>query len=313
MPVQIVLPAVTERVTVRKIPELFAWALHPDIPEDTPRQVIDLKKNPLTDANKRQWCGDGTQAFPVRLSAEDMAELNRTCWNHLPDLLLPIDEAAWQPYAAGFDSLNITDWQLETITHNPALHQRILWHAAVDEYTKEIRGAVMRGELTPRAPLTHLPIPQAAGEQLLDAFVAVENLSEYAARHGIIVSVAPDSLTSEQVNAKEQAGRYTLEEAGKHLDGETNNGGEALLMQAAMTGVLKVYAHGNTAAFPCAEIKEHRNYLEAYWDELNDWLGSNHPRIAYKYPAPSGASEKNEPPAPVGIPSAVIIEKIQTC
>lgn len=68
---------------------------------------------------------------------------------------------------------------------NPTMNQRIAWHATVDEYTNEVRNAVHRGWLEPRSPLTLLPVPQAIGEQLLDAFVTVENLKEYAARFQI--------------------------------------------------------------------------------------------------------------------------------
>lgn len=73
---------------------------------------------------------------------------------------------------------------------NPTMNQRISWHVTVDEYTNEVRNAVHRGWLEPRSPLTLLPVPQAIGEQLLNAFVTVENLKEYAARFQIGVQEA---------------------------------------------------------------------------------------------------------------------------
>ena len=91
--------------------------------------------------------------------------------------------------------------------------------------------------------------------------------------------------------AKAQEGRYTLQEAGALLDSATNNGGEALLMEAAMSGTLKVHAPGNAAELPCSDVKEHRNYLEAYWDNLNGWIEENVKRITFRFPSPSGKAQ----------------------
>ncbi|MES2771384.1 MAG: hypothetical protein V4623_05305 [Pseudomonadota bacterium] len=44
MPVEIVLAADQERVTVRDIPNLFATAIHPELSEAKPREIIELKK-----------------------------------------------------------------------------------------------------------------------------------------------------------------------------------------------------------------------------------------------------------------------------
>ena len=115
------------------------------------------------------------------------------------------------------------------------------------------------------------------------------------------VEINPVAVDAKRMQRKEQAeaaelekaqeGRYTLQEAGALLDSETNNGGEALLMAAAMSGVLKVYAPGNRAEFPFTEVKEHRNYLEAYWNNLNDWILANVKRITFRFPSPSGKAQ----------------------
>ena len=195
MPTEIILPAGTERVTVRKIPELFATAIIPEVPEGAPRQVIELKKMPMTEDNKRQWCGEGTQAFPVRLTAEDMEML----WAGMPPLQLPIDVGKWQPYADAFALAGVVDWELRVITEDPALARLIVWEDTVEKRKKGVRDAVQSGVLTPRSPRTFMPDPEAIGETLQDAFVTVENFREYAARDGIIVSVqtaaAPSGAT----------------------------------------------------------------------------------------------------------------------
>lgn len=192
MPIEIILPAGTERVTVREIPELFATAIIPEVPEGAPRQVIELKKMPMTEDNKRQWCGEGTRAFPVRLTAEDMKML----WAGMPPLRLPIDVDKWQPYADAFALAGIVDWELRAPPEDPALARLIVFADAVEKRKKGVRDAVQSGVLTPRSPRTFMPDPEAIGETLQDAFVTVENLREYAARDGIIVSVQSDAAHS---------------------------------------------------------------------------------------------------------------------
>ena len=178
---EIVLTSQTNHVTVRDIPELFATALHSGVNENAPKQVIEIEKMPLTEENTLQWCGEGCQAFPVSLKQDDIKLL----WADLPPLVLPMDEAKWEPYRVAYEQFNITDWQLITVMRTPYFHQCILWHATVAEYKNEVKKAVYKGELIPRSPLTVLPVPDAIGEQLQDAFVTIENLKEYAGKLGI--------------------------------------------------------------------------------------------------------------------------------
>lgn len=100
------------------------------------------------------------------------------------------------------------------------------------------------------------------------------------------------------ISVRDQEGRYSIEEAGMMLDSETNNGGGELLMNAAAAGGLKVYAPENNALFPVDQISAHRDYLEAYWDDLNAWLKANAPRIKFEFPAP-----ESEPVTPVSVPT----------
>lgn len=92
--------------------------------------------------------------------------------------------------------------------------------------------------------------------------------------------------------ARVAQGRYSISEACELIDPETNHDGAGVLMDAAMEGRLKLYAPGNNARFPRAEIQEHRTYLEAYWDDLNTLLAEHEGRIAFRYPAPPEAPEK---------------------
>jgi hypothetical protein len=111
------------------------------------------------------------------------------------------------------------------------------------------------------------------------------------------------------ISVCDQDGRYSIEEAGMMLDSETNNGGRELLMNAAAAGVLKVYAPGNNAQFPVDQIRAHRDYLEAYWDDLNLWLKVNAPRIQFDFPAQTGEPvTTTAEPAVKGLTTAQIVE-----
>lgn len=200
----IVLPTGTLTVKVREIAALFATAIHPEVPDDAPREIIEIKKMPVTEANKRHWCGEGTQAFPVRLTVDDLAMLEQTCWKHLPKLALPIAEEAWKPYVESFTSSNIADWQLIITMQNPAMNRRVLLDMTVDKYAVEVRNAAQRGELEPRDMETLQPVPQASGEQLLNAFVTVENLREYAARFLIGIQEAALVVQDEEASGEHE-------------------------------------------------------------------------------------------------------------
>ncbi len=112
---EIVLPAGTDRITVGDIPELFAFAIHPEVPDDEPRQLTELKKMPLTDAAKLKLCGNVAGAFPVSLTNDDMAELAGGVWKNLPPLVLPIAEPEWEPYLEAFQKKLRKDWELNPL------------------------------------------------------------------------------------------------------------------------------------------------------------------------------------------------------
>ena len=187
---EIVLPAGKDRITIAEIPALFANAIHPALPENTPRQITKLKKYPLTEENSRHWCGEGCQPFPVSLTSDDVAELNRSVWMGLPPLKLPINEPEWQPYRAAFEKKPPKDWTLKEDFLNRVTLNRDNWHNTVEVYLTEVRQAAMRGNLVPRSSATLLPLPDAIGELLLDCFVTLEDFMSFAARFEIGVRVA---------------------------------------------------------------------------------------------------------------------------
>lgn len=286
------LPAGTDRVTVRKIPAYIADALHPALPDDTPRQITRLEKIPTTAANAENWCGAGCQPFPVSLTDEDMAGLIAGVWAKLPPLVLPISEPDWQPYLTAYQRNPPTDWELIPMARNPVLEAGILWHSANEEWTATVRQAAMQGHLTPRHPTTLLPQPQALGEWLLDCIVTVADLTHFLARFDIGVSVESHLAICQQsdlsAKKKADAGRYTLEEAVAMIEQSTGErAGEMLtkLMAAVGNGGLATYEPGMQARYQSETVREW--YEEAYWDDLNAWLDANEPRIAWRFPEPT--------------------------
>lgn len=94
---------------------------------------------------------------------------------------------------------------------------------------------------------------------------------------------------AQQAVDKRNAGRYTLEEAATMLEKETGERGAEMLgklMQAVRDGALAVHEPGKQARYQSDTIYEF--YEEAYWNDLNDWLKANEPRIAWRFPDPQG-------------------------
>lgn len=185
------LPAGTDRVTVRDISDLIADALHPAIPEDTPRQITRLMKMPTTAENAANWCGAGCQPFPVSLTDEDMAGLITGVWAKLPPLVLPISEPDWMPYAEAVQANPPTGWQLVVWNSgSPHLNAAMERHIAEGEWKEAVKKAALHGQLTPRHPTTLLPQPQPVGDWLLDCFVTIDDLTQFLTRFDIGVGFA---------------------------------------------------------------------------------------------------------------------------
>lgn len=192
---EIVLPFGTDRVSIKFIPELFATAIHPELPENVKSFVTSLLKMPLTHSAKLQVCGDVPRAFPVSINEEDETAL-AAMWTNLPSLVLPISESDWGPYWDAYQSSSRDgwreNWELCPHKNNPSQNKLVLWHNAREEYEKLVRDAAMCGQLIPRSPATLLPRPDASGEFLLACFVTVPDLTKFAAMFDIGVTVAEE-------------------------------------------------------------------------------------------------------------------------
>lgn len=104
-----------------------------------------------------------------------------------------------------------------------------------------------------------------------------------------------DELTQHHMQLKRQraeksaAGRYTLAEAAEAIgtSDESSDIIQKKLCAAAKAGNLPVFEPGKRARLEYASDSPVRSYYEeAYWDDLNEWLGKYEPRVNFSFPAP---------------------------
>lgn len=114
-----------------------------------------------------------------------------------------------------------------------------------------------------------------------------------------------DNLNEAELKARHEqqtrrdAGRYTLEEAAKFVAENSNASADSILeklKKAAAIGTLTVYEQGSDEVLKNMprvwrahgkSIKRAIGDEEAYWNDLNDWLEMNEPRLDRKeFPNP---------------------------
>lgn len=158
-------------------------------------------------------------------------------------------------------------------------------------YEKEVKDAVLWGQLLPRSPDTLIPIPQACGEQLRTAVVTVANLAEFVKQRYEGLVQVEGGTTGERIMAQEatkkENGRYTLVEAAAMLAEHAGMRLESTLsklIEAVGREELPVYEPGRNETHRPQVVRD--NYEEAYWNDLNAWLSDNEARISWKFPEP---------------------------
>lgn len=197
----IVLPPGTDRVYVRDIPGLFADAIHPPIPENTPRVLSYLQKEATTKEQADQWCGFGNN-FPISLTADDLDALNRGAWSALPPLELQpensegptrlrthLTEPEWEPYARAFAAARPESWRLIATWKNLVLDQLSMNREAQNEWRKQVAFNATSGNLNARPRTSQIPTPGLVGRRLEESFLTVPELTAYAAQFSLEVRV----------------------------------------------------------------------------------------------------------------------------
>lgn len=195
------LQAGTERVYLRDVPGLFADALHPELPEGTPRFLSYLQKEATSRELAWQWCGINNN-FPVSLTEQDLRELNEGVWRNLPPLKLlsdtgegprklstPVPEPEWEKYAEAFAASPPNGWRLIVAWRNTVFEQWLMNYEAREEWKRMVEQQATTGQLTPRSAVSGIPTPQAAGRQFMDAFLTVHEFTEFARKFGVDVRV----------------------------------------------------------------------------------------------------------------------------
>lgn len=103
-----------------------------------------------------------------------------------------------------------------------------------------------------------------------------------------------------QLAQRQARGRYTLEEAAMAVNKATGARAEEMLhkfMKAAEAGALATYEPGKDSRYIYGEGFASRVrdfYEEAYWDDLNVWLGANERRIKFEFPVPPVEPDASE-------------------
>lgn len=116
--------------------------------------------------------------------------------------------------------------------------------------------------------------------------------------------------------AKRNGGRYQLAVAAMFIADCSTAGVDSMrdkLFKSAGAGGLKVYAPGKHEEYqfnPAPNwksglpLKDNEVFLEAYWNDLNDWLEKNEPRLDCQFPDPNpGARAAKDEAVPVTSPS----------
>lgn len=189
------------RVTVGDIPRLIADAIHPALPDDTPRVVSYIQKQAVSQVLANEWCGMGNN-FPVSLSDDDWHTLNRGVWANLPPLLpgpesddgprklaRPLPAPQWEPYRIAYEASPPLDWRLYVVWKNTGFEQWLMNYEAQKQWKQLLEQHSMQGRIAPRPPTSCIPTPGVVGRQLQESFLTVEEFTEFAARFSFEVRV----------------------------------------------------------------------------------------------------------------------------
>jgi len=155
------------------------------------------------------------------------------------------------------------------------------------KYEKEFENASMSGELVGRDPHTKIEQPFATGDKLKLLVVFVDDLREYLSKFNIIVEVPISPANAE-------LGRYTLVEAANTLAREAEES-ETLLLNKLKDAVSKnlIPVHGPESNIPYQPSEPRDFWEEVFWDDLNQWMELELPRVPWRFPPPTNDIESD--------------------
>jgi len=150
-------------------------------------------------------------------------------------------------------------------------------------------------ELSTPDPLHDIAVPIKTDEEipLTNNLDSLHKLTEaYFGRSG---SASPDVIEEIDLRARERrrVGLYTLEEAAFYVGENLVVIPKTILIkfiEASRNGDLIVYMPGGVEKYKPDVARPW--YEESFWNDLNDWLGKNEPRIGCRFPNPNIVVEK---------------------
>jgi hypothetical protein len=161
--------------------------------------------------------------------------------------------------------------------------------AVLEPHAKRLKALALAGEVPLIDCLTRLPVALPVGEMLRRALVPLPWVNDYCLELGIGIRDADAKALdySERQAFKTEQGRYTLEEAAAAIADGSGERRDLLLnslKQAVANGSLAVYEPGNRQSYQSSVVRGF--FEEAFWDDLNQWLGAHQKRIDWRFPEP---------------------------
>lgn len=157
-----------------------------------------------------------------------------------------------------------------------------------------INAAVELGKLHPIDPETTAPMRQKA-DYFTFGVVDYSELVKWGRtddRYDFIISTVGAVVEQQEIDKREH-GRYTLEEAALFIGKQTGERAEGIknkLIAAVEKRELVTYAPGS---FVKNDSKITRDFYEhVYWNDLNEWLEKNEPRLDCEFPKPDAPAAK---------------------
>lgn len=252
---EIVLPSGTEFVTTRDIPALLAKALNPAA-KDELRKITQLIKIARLGAK-----GKTAKWFRRPLSDFNWTKLNKIWADaHLPELVLPITEEAWQPYAVAFQQKSKRlRWELKPLISSPFRDAEELRNFAQTNHQEILRTAIASRQLEQLDPASHI----SRTDYLESGKVPVEALTDYVARFKIGVRVEGQGQPDAPAEAEASEQRIPLPAAPNEAKSGDNP-----------------HALG-TATITRHKLRNRRNILDPAIDKAIQAVGNRDPAAVY--------------------------------
>lgn len=164
------------------------------------------------------------------------------------------------------------------------------------EHEKVLDKAIDSGMVTPLNSLSHAVHTFPFGDARRKAIITLDDFKRFAEtlQIAVLTGVNEEGLAAvyeQQDKIQREHGRYTLEEAASFINELTEESAESMknkLIAAVENGELQTYAPGSLEKYNSKITRDF--YEHVYWNDLNDWLDKNEPRLDCEFPNPADNS-----------------------